>query len=186
MLDYITQFKAIKTGVVTPWVNLRKYLSNSDFAPVVNSDIAVKDSTIAILNSQTGLGTLVVNFRDVEAAGANGGFSATNAAYKTAVTTTDGYIGDIMTALKARKTYSNEDWLVIITSNHGGSSIAPTNGFMMTYNPSLKQQELKKNGIKHSPFLIIQGFMQKCQMITVFMMVEDKQTSSLYRCRLNF
>jgi len=146
MLDYITQFKAVKTGVVTPWVNLRKYLSNTDFAPVVNTDIAVKDSTVAILNSQTGLGALVVNFRDVEAAGANGGFSAANAAYKTAVTTTDGYIGDIMTALKARKTYSNEDWLVIVTSNHGGSNSAPTNGFMMTYNPSLKQQELKKMG----------------------------------------
>jgi len=146
MLDYITQFKAVKTGVVTPWGNLRKYLSNADFAPIVNTDIAVKDSTIAILNNQTGLGTLVVNFRDVEAAGANGGFSATNAAYKSAVTTTDGYIGDIMTALKARKTYSNEDWLVIITSNHGGSNTAPTNGFMMTYNPSLKQQELKKMG----------------------------------------
>lgn len=146
MLDYITQFKAVKTGVVTPWANLRKYLSNADFAPIVNTDIAVKDSTVAILNSQIGLGTLVVNFRDVEAAGANGGFSAANAAYKTAVTTTDGYIGDIMTALKARKTYNNEDWLVIITSNHGGSNASPTNGFMMTYNPSLKQQELKKMG----------------------------------------
>jgi len=146
MLDYITQFKAVKTGVVTPWANLRKYLNNADFAPVVNTDIAVKDSTVAILNNQTGVGTLVVNFRDVEAAGANGGFSATNAAYKTAVTTTDGYIGDIMTALKARKTYNNEDWLVIVTSNHGGSNTVPTNGFMMTYNPSLKQQELKKMG----------------------------------------
>ncbi|MNK72009.1 Type I phosphodiesterase / nucleotide pyrophosphatase [compost metagenome] len=146
MLDYITQFKAVKTGVVTPWESLRKYLSNADFAPVVTTDIAVKDSAVAVLKNQIGLGTLVVNFRDVEAAGANGGFSAANAAYKTAVTTTDGYIGDIMTALKARKTYSNEDWLVIITSNHGGSNAAPTNGFMMTYNPSLKQQELKKMG----------------------------------------
>lgn len=146
VLDYITQFKTVKTGVVTPWASLRKYLSNSDFAPIVSTDIAVKDSTIAMLNTQISLGTLIVNFRDVEAAGASGGFTANNAVYKASVTKTDGYVGEILTALKARKTYANEDWLVILTTNHGGSSTVPTNGFMLAYNPSLTQLELRKSG----------------------------------------
>ncbi|WP_316844513.1 LamG-like jellyroll fold domain-containing protein [Pedobacter psychrodurus] len=152
VLDYITQFKTVKTGVVTPWASLRKYLSNSDFAPTVNTDIAVKDSTIAILKNQASLGTLIVNFRDVEAAGANGGFTANNAAYKASVTTTDGYLGEILATLKARKTYANEDWLVILTTNHGGSSAAPTSGFMLAYNPSLTQLELKKSGFNTISF----------------------------------
>ncbi|RBQ03038.1 LamG-like jellyroll fold domain-containing protein [Pedobacter miscanthi] len=152
VFDYITQFKAVKTGVVSPWPNLRKFMSNADFAPVVSTDIAVKDSTVALLNNQAGLGALVVNFREVEAAGLNGGFSATNAAYKTSVTTADTYIGDIMTALKARKNYANEDWLVMVTSNHGGSSAAPTNGFMMVYNTALQPLELKKTGFNTVAF----------------------------------
>jgi len=152
VLDYITQFKTVKTSVVTPWANLRKYLSNTDFAPIVNTDVAVKDSTIAVLTNQAGLGAMIVNFREVEAAGANGGFTATNAAYKTAVTTTDGYVGEILTALKARKTYANEEWLVILTSNHGGSSAAPTSGFMMVYNPLLSQVELRKSGFNTMSF----------------------------------
>ncbi|WP_165501383.1 alkaline phosphatase family protein [Pedobacter psychrodurus] len=146
VLDYITQFKTVKTGVVTPWANLRKYLSNTDLAPVVSSDIAVKDSTIALLNAQTNLGALIVNFRDVEAAGISGGYTASNETYKTSVNKTDGYIGDILAALKARKTYANEDWLVILTSNHGGSSASPTSGFMLAYHPLLSQLELKKTG----------------------------------------
>jgi len=146
VLDYITQFRAVKTGIVTSWSALRKYLSNSDFSPVVSTDAAVKDSTVSILNTQANLGALIVNFREVEAAGTNGGYTATNTAYKATVTTTDGYVGNILTALKARKTYNNEDWLVILTSNHGGSSAAPTSGFMLAYHPLLSQAELKKTG----------------------------------------
>ncbi|WP_426328419.1 LamG-like jellyroll fold domain-containing protein [Pedobacter sp. R-06] len=146
VFDYITQYKSVKTAFVTPWANLRNYMKNADFAPVVTTDIAVKDSTVSILNSQTGLGTIFVNFREVEAAGANGGYVAANANYKNAIVKADEYIGNILTALKARKNYANEDWLVILTSNHGGSSANPTNGFTLVYNPAFKPFELKKSG----------------------------------------
>jgi hypothetical protein len=146
VFDYITQYKSVKTAFVTPWANLRGYMRNADFAPAVSTDLAVKDSTVSILNSQTGLGTIFVNLRDVEAAGANGGYLATNANYKNAIIKADEYVGNIMTALKARKNYSSEDWLVIITSNHGGSSANPTNGFTLVYNPAFKPYELKKTG----------------------------------------
>lgn len=146
VFDYITQYKSVKTALVTPWTNLRNYMKNADFAPVVSTDIAVKDSTVSILNSQTGLGTIFVNLRDVEAAGANGGYVATNANYKNAIVKADEYVGNILTALKARKNYANEDWLVILTSNHGGSSTNPTNGFTLVYHPAFKPFELKKSG----------------------------------------
>lgn len=146
VFDYVTQYKTVKTALVTPWVNLRGYMRNADFSPVVSTDLAVKDSTVSILNSQTALGTMFVNFRDVEAAGANGGYLATNANYKNAIVKADEYVGNILTALKARKNYANEDWLVILTSNHGGSSTNPTNGFTLVYNPAFKPFELKKSG----------------------------------------
>ncbi len=146
VLDYITQFKATKTAVVTPWSNLRYYLRNADFAPVVSTDLAVKDSTVNILNKQDNLGAIFVNLRDVEIAGANGGFSASNANYKNAIVKADEYVGNIVTALKARKNYAKEDWLIMVTTNHGGSSTNPQAGFIVASNPRFKQEEIKKRG----------------------------------------
>jgi Type I phosphodiesterase / nucleotide pyrophosphatase/Domain of unknown function (DUF4983)/Concanavalin A-like lectin/glucanases superfamily len=146
VLDYVLQFKAVKTSVVTPWQNLRNYLKIADFAPVVSTDLAVRDSTINLLNTQSQLGTVIVNFREVQAAGLNGGYLASNATYKDAILKADGYVGDILTALKARKSYANEDWLIIVTTNHGGSDVAPQGGFIIVSNPALLSRELKKDG----------------------------------------
>lgn len=146
VLDYITQYKATRTAVVTPWESLRKYLRNADFSPVVSTDLATKDSTISILSKENNIGALIVNFREVEAAGANGGFLASNNNYKNAIVKADEYVGNIITALKARKNYASEDWLVIVTTNHGGSNANPQSGFLIASNKNIKQEEVKKRG----------------------------------------
>lgn len=147
VLDYILQYKSLKTAVVTPWLNLRTYLRLADFTPVVSTDVAVKDSTINILNTQAQIGAMIVNFRDVEAAGANGGFVASNATYKNAVVKADEYVGNIVTAIKARKSYANEDWLIVVTTNHGGSSDNPQPGFIIASQKNIKQEEVRKRGL---------------------------------------
>ncbi|TDG36226.1 DUF4983 domain-containing protein [Pedobacter changchengzhani] len=146
IFDFVSEFKSVKTAVITPWLPLRGYLTNTDFSPIVNTDLAVKDSTVNIIANQTQIGALIVNFKDVEAAGANGGFVASNANYKNAIIKADEYVGNITKALVARKNYAKEDWLVIVTTNHGGSSDAPEKGFVVLSNPSIKQQEVKKTG----------------------------------------
>lgn len=152
VFDYITQFKNVKTALVTPWDPLRNYMKNADFSPVISTDLAVKDSTVNILNTQNLLGAMIVNFRDVAAAGANGGYLSTNNNYKDAIVKVDAYVGNILTALKARKNYANEDWQVIITTNHGGGSVDPKNGFLIAWHPSLKEKELKKIGFNTPRF----------------------------------
>lgn len=146
VLDYVTQYKATKTAIVTPWSNLRNYLRNADFAPIVSTDVAVKDSTVNLLAKQDNLGVIMVNLRDVEAAGANGGFVAANANYKNAILKADEYVGNILAAVKARKSYAKEDWLVIVTTNHGGSSTDPQLGFLMASNKNFKEEEVRKRG----------------------------------------
>jgi len=145
ILDYISSEKGTKTAVVTAYAGLRNYVKVADFSPVVSSDLAVKDSTIALLANPQ-LGVVVANFRETITAGNDGGFIAGNPKFKTAVLKADEYIGNIMTAIKARKSYDKEDWLVLITSNHGGNDANPSSGFIMAYNKSIKEQELKKVG----------------------------------------
>jgi hypothetical protein len=59
-------------------------------------------------------------FSDVDSAGHTCGFDPTNACYLAEIADTDAQIGQIMTAMAARPNFAEEDWLVILTSDHGG------------------------------------------------------------------
>lgn len=146
VLNYITEYRATKTAVITPWANLRKYMINADEAPVVSTDLAAKNSTLELINGNEDIGVFVVNFKDVEKAGLNGGFSLSNANYLAAATKADEYVGNIVDAIVARKSYAKEDWLIMVTSDHGGSSAMPTNGFLVANNKNFQPTEMKKNG----------------------------------------
>jgi hypothetical protein len=60
-------------------------------------------------------------FSDVDGAGHGCGFDPTDACYLAEIANTDAQIGQIMSAMAARPNFANEDWLVILTSDHGGS-----------------------------------------------------------------
>ncbi len=59
-------------------------------------------------------------YSDTDVAGHTCGFSPTAACYISAIQTVDQQIGQVMSVISARPNFSNEDWLVIITSDHGG------------------------------------------------------------------
>ena len=50
----------------------------------------------------------------------NKGFSTNNPKYREAFDKADAYGYEAIDAIKARETYDTEDWLIIITSDHGG------------------------------------------------------------------
>lgn len=139
-------------AMVTPWDNLAHYTRILNQSLAVANDGAVKDSSIAVLQSSLSLGLMFVNFNGAELAGYASGFSATNPAYKTAVLKIDQYIGDVLTALKSRKNYDKEDWLIIVTTNHGGSAFDPQPGFMICSNEKLTKEEVKKAGFNAVAF----------------------------------
>lgn len=114
--------RSLKTLSVSSWNELDQYLFNlSDENGVVASDEAVKTKAVdRIKNGEDNLAFSVINFRDVNEAGKSGGFSLNNAAYKAALDQIDGYIGEILKAVSERKRNTKEDWLIIVTSNHGG------------------------------------------------------------------
>lgn len=71
---------------------------------------------------------LMTFFSDVDSAGHTYGFSPTSPQYLAEIANTDAQIGQMMNAMKARPTFANEDWLVILTSDHGGIGTGHSGG----------------------------------------------------------
>ena len=59
-------------------------------------------------------------YEDTDSAGHDFGFSYNNPVYKDAFNTEDAYGYEVIKAIEARETYEAEDWLIVVTSDHGG------------------------------------------------------------------
>ena len=64
---------------------------------------------------------LFTYFDHVDLTGHASGFSPANPAYCQAIDTVDVQVGNIFNAMRARPTYAQEDWLVLIVTDHGGT-----------------------------------------------------------------
>jgi len=142
----------MRTSFISPWPNLvNKAVPEVRDQVITSGDQGVKDSALArIRNGNPDFITL--NFNSPAIAGKAGGFTGTNTAYRDAITKVDGYINELIAALKARPQYNkNEEWLVVIKSTHGGlgtgyggSTPTEANSFTIFYNERFKPTEFKK------------------------------------------
>jgi hypothetical protein len=112
-----------------------------------NDDQAVKNAVNEELKRDDATFVLA-QFHSVELAGQANDFEVGTVAYANAILKIDNYIGEIMTSLRSRKTFADENWLVVIASSKGGE-IAPDgnavdnsvygdatrNSFIVFYNP---------------------------------------------------
>lgn len=123
-------------------------LMDADDNILANSDLKVKDETISLL-SKASPDVCILQFKDVLRAGIDSKFSMDETMYKEAVEKVDGYIGEIMSTLKARENYLFEDWLIIVNSSHGGvnnsfggESYPERNIFTLYHQKDFVEQEL--------------------------------------------
>lgn len=58
---------------------------------------------------------------DVDVAGHAHGFDPSRRLYLDAIVRADAQIGRVLEAMRSRETFGSEDWLIIVTSDHGGS-----------------------------------------------------------------
>lgn len=84
-----------------------------------NDDDATAQAILNELKVDTA-GLVFGQFGQVATAGKTHGYDASVPEYKAAILRVDEYIGNIMNALRQRKNYSHEDWLVVVTSGRGG------------------------------------------------------------------
>ena len=59
-------------------------------------------------------------YEDTDSAGHDYGFTYNNPKYKEAFNREDAYGYEVIKAIEARENYETEDWLIIVTSDHGG------------------------------------------------------------------
>lgn len=150
---YILQNKSeYQTAMITPWAALANYAKLADYSIAAANDAAVNDSAISVLKRAGDLGFIAVDFNEAEIAGNKGSFSASDAGYKSAILQCDTYVGNILQALKTRSNYNSEDWLVIVTTNHGGSSNTPKPGFIVYSDSAFQSQEVQKSGFSYTTF----------------------------------
>ena len=66
------------------------------------------------------LDVLFLHYDEVDVAGHANGFSPTVPTYMNAIEGVDIEIGQVMNGLRSRSNYANEDWLILLTTDHGG------------------------------------------------------------------
>ncbi len=96
------------------------------FSPDTNDsaegDIAVTAAVVAHLGTETP-DVVFVHLDQVDHEGHLFGYSTMVPEYMDAVEGIDAQIGEILEAVRARENYDTEDWLVVVTTDHGGIGI---------------------------------------------------------------
>jgi Type I phosphodiesterase / nucleotide pyrophosphatase/Concanavalin A-like lectin/glucanases superfamily/Secretion system C-terminal sorting domain/Domain of unknown function (DUF4983) len=159
--DFISRLEtfnpALRTVTSVHWAPLNDtIIQNADSEGTYTTDLAVKvGATDALTNDNPDL--LFVAFDDVDHAGHSFGFSPAIQQYIQAIETTDGYIGEIITAMQNRPNFANEDWLVVVTTDHGGTLLGHGGGdltertiFTIYSNPAFAPQQLSRNIINQT------------------------------------
>jgi hypothetical protein len=100
------------------WAPMLTAVPDADVKLSFDSDVAVTDETCRRLtNSNPDIFWMLL--LDVDSAGHASGWGPTVSNYVRAIEIADGHVGQIIGALTNRSTYAKEDWLVIVTTDHG-------------------------------------------------------------------
>ncbi len=93
------------------------------FSPMVatsaEADAAVTSAVVEHLQAQTP-DVVFVHLDEVDHRGHVSGFSPVVPEYLGAIEVVDAQIGQMLDTIRARPTYTMEDWLVLVTTDHGG------------------------------------------------------------------
>lgn len=113
--------QAINTLSICHWAPINDAIvqDEADFKLNVSSDAEVSNQAASYISSNDP-DLIFLHYDDVDHAGHGSGFDPNNSAYIQAIEIVDGLLTPVLEAIEQRPNYSNEDWLIILTSDHGG------------------------------------------------------------------
>lgn len=151
IFKYIKQHNPqLKTISISSWNPINDNLvSNADVRINANgNDNTTKDSAIARLTGDDP-DIMFLHFDDVDHAGHQYAYDTANATYLQAISRVDGYVGEVLSALNKRPQIGNENWLIIVSTDHGGKnnshggdSFSEKNIFTIFYNKHFNSREI--------------------------------------------
>lgn len=113
----------LRTYSVVNWAPLHKILQEGD-ADIANylltDEKVTKRVTDLLLNDNPDV--LFVQLDEVDGAGHKNDYIPESKKYLKAIEKADAQVGQMLKAIKNRKTYKNENWLVLVSTDHGGSN----------------------------------------------------------------
>ena len=112
---------SLKAVQITSWgpMSYNVYNDGWDSKIVVPSDDACESAAVLQL-ADPDLDILFVHIDDCDAQGHSNGFHPSISPYMNQLEYVDAQVKDIVDAVMARPTYSSEDWLILLTTDHGG------------------------------------------------------------------
>lgn len=108
---------------ITQWAAMSDHVYNDSWNKKIIVDDGAGDQTVAKVQEEINnpdLDVLFAYFDEVDLAGHSSGFSPNNPKYIQAIESVDGHIGKILTALHNRINYANEQWIILLVTDHGG------------------------------------------------------------------
>ena len=112
----------IKTSVLTMWNPIITKIFDKEL--FFTSHVDTYDGSIIIESKEHILNTksdiIFVHIDNADLAGHLYGYSLEGKKYINAIEEIDSYVGILTQSLKLRKEYKNEEWLIIVSSDHGG------------------------------------------------------------------
>jgi predicted AlkP superfamily pyrophosphatase or phosphodiesterase len=97
---------------------------------------------------------LFVYFGNVDETGHKTGFHPAVPEYRQAIEDVDRHIGEVLESIRSRATYGDEDWLVLVCTDHGGRGTGHGDGhafpeirmvFLIISGPSAKREPVREN-----------------------------------------
>ena len=117
-------------SVVSSWNGIYNIVKSSSkfcnmfdsYDDICNNDIEMTKSGINILKHEKNIDVLFMYFSDIDMTGHEYGFAPHIKEYTDAIKRVDHLVSNVLHCLdKRKKQFVNEDWLVVLTSDHGGT-----------------------------------------------------------------
>ena len=139
--DFLTRIERerphLRTAAFVSWLPLANEMFDGldvegAWTYTANGDRLVRDAAVLELSVEDP-DAMFVYFADLDVEGHATGFTPTNIAYLTELEQIDGYIGELLSAMRGRATYAQEDWLILVSSTMAESvwvtrADSPSNG----------------------------------------------------------
>lgn len=116
----LNQFKTgYGLATLSNWDAFLQITSNEDYAQRFDTDIAMTADALQLLD-QCVPDVLLMHFDFPDDSGHEFGFSPSSLEYLNAIETCDVYLGQLLQKIEWRESNFNEQWMIVITTDHGG------------------------------------------------------------------